>query len=109
MPRHSQSSQSQYSQSQRSQSQRLQSQRSQSQGTSENRQLTLEESFPGTNENIDEQVADLIRYIINRSGQQNLYKKVDIKKHVLPKSGSNFQTIIDNARNILNNVFNFSM
>lgn len=82
-----------------------QSQRSQSQRTRNNRQLSLEESFQETNDNINEQVSDLIRYIINRAGQQNLFKKADFKKHVLPKSGSNFQTIIDNAKNILQNVY----
>lgn len=81
-----------------------QSQRSQSQTTNKSSQLTLEQSFQEINQNIDEQVSDLIRYIINRAGEHITFKKSELKKHVLPKSGSNFQAIIDKGTEILKNV-----
>lgn len=80
------------------------SQRSQTQHSQRNTQLTLEESFQDVNQNIEEQVSDLIRYIVNKAGEHCTFKRTDLKKHVLSKAGQNFQTIIDRASTILRNV-----
>lgn len=69
-------------------------------------QQTLEESLTEVNVNIDEQVNDLVRYIINRAGEHTIFKRSEFKKNVLPKAGPHFQTIINQATTILKNVNN---
>lgn len=81
-----------------------QSQRSQSQATNKSSQLTLEQSIQEVNQNIEEQISDLIRYIIIKAGEHTVIKRTDLKKYVLSKSGANFQTIIDRGAEILRNV-----
>lgn len=85
-----------------------QSQRSQSQTVNKSSQLTLQQSIQEINQNIDEQVSDLIRYIINKAGEHTTFKRTELKKHVLPKAGSNFQTIIDKGAEILKSVCKIS-
>nr|XP_023026237.1 non-structural maintenance of chromosomes element 3 homolog [Leptinotarsa decemlineata] len=72
-------------------------------------QKTLEESFEEVNTNTDEQVNDLVRYIVNRAGEHMSFKRSEIKKNVLPKAGPLFQQILETATNILKNVYGYNV
>lgn len=69
-------------------------------------QQTLEKSLLEVNLNIDEQVDDLVRYIVNRSAEHSIFKRSEFKKNVLPAAGSNFQNIIEKATTVLKDVSN---
>ncbi|CAH1159762.1 unnamed protein product [Phaedon cochleariae] len=75
-------------------------------------QQTLEETFAGGGEvniNFDEQTSDLVRYFVNRAGDHMIFKRADIKKHVLPKAGPHFQKIIDDSTKILRKVYGYNV
>ncbi|XP_018565249.1 non-structural maintenance of chromosomes element 3 homolog [Anoplophora glabripennis] len=81
---------------------------SQSQRNSTLTQQTLEESFGGLNINVDDQVNNLVRYIVNRAGSHLTFKQSELKKNVL-KAGHRYQEIIEKVTNILKNVYGYNM
>ncbi|XP_056641378.1 melanoma-associated antigen D2-like [Diorhabda sublineata] len=59
--------------------------------------------------NQDDQVNDLVRYFVNRAGEQVIFKRTDLKKNVLPKSGQYFQDILNRAVKILEQVYGYKV
>lgn len=80
------------------------SQRSQSHNTNRTIQQTLESSFQEGNLDVEKQVSDLVRYVVNTAGEHLILKKTDLKKNVLCKAGPNLQAILDKAVTVLKNV-----
>ncbi|KAJ8922641.1 hypothetical protein NQ315_007673 [Exocentrus adspersus] len=80
-----------------------------SQRSSTSTQQTLEETFGGLNINVEDQVNNLVRYIVNRAGSHLTIKQSEIKKNVIPKTGIKYQEIIERASEILKNVYGFNM
>lgn len=68
-------------------------------------QESLNEQEEGeVNLNVEEQVNDLVRYIVNRAGEQMIFKRPDLNKNILKKAGSNYQVIINEATKVLRSV-----
>jgi len=59
--------------------------------------------------NLDEQVNNLVRYFIIRAPNHSTFKRQELKKNVLPKSGQNFQEILNRAVNILREVYGYNV
>lgn len=73
-----------------------------SQYLSANNNSETEESSQELGPDSNRQVSDVVRYIINRAGEHNIFKSADLKKKI--KAGSNFQKILKRAISVLETV-----
>jgi hypothetical protein len=54
--------------------------------------------------NVDEQVSNCVRYIVNNAGQNMHFRKADIQKHCAVKAGHQLQQVIEKMTEVLKNV-----
>ncbi|KAJ3657258.1 hypothetical protein Zmor_016270 [Zophobas morio] len=77
-----------------------------SQSHSESR---IEEHLASSQASLDDQVNNVVRYIVNNAGQNLYFRRADIQKCCGAKVGQQFQQVLEKATAILKNVYGYNI